>query len=76
MMIPSQFHCIAAAFDYVGPAASLVKKLKYGNQPYLVKGMAGYLVAQFNELQWPFPDAIIPVPLSFSHWLERGYNQS
>jgi ComF family protein len=67
---------MAAAFNYEGPAASLVKRLKYGNQPYLAKGMAGFLVAQLDRLGWPMPDALIPVPLSFGRWLERGYNQS
>lgn len=75
-MNPSPFFRIAAAFDYEGPAATLVKNLKFGNQPQLAKGMAGYLVAQFLALQWPLPDAIVPVPLSFFHKLERGYNQS
>ena len=38
--------------------------------------MAAFLVAQLDRLGWPMPDAIIPVPLSFGRWLERGYNQS
>lgn len=73
---PSHYLRMASAFDYEGPAKSLVKRLKYGNQPYLAQGMAAFLVAQFDRLQWPMPDALIPVPLSFTHWLERGYNQS
>lgn len=67
---------LAAAFDYEGPAVTLVKQLKYGNQPYLARGMAAFLMTQFDRLQWPLPDALIPVPLSFMHQLERGYNQS
>lgn len=73
---PSYYSRMAAAFDYEGPAVSLVKRLKYGGQPYLAQGMAALLVAQFDQLQWPLPDALVPVPLSFTHWLERGYNQS
>lgn len=65
-----------AAFDYTGPAASLVKRLKYANQPYLARGMAAYLMVQFDRLAWPLPDALVPVPLSLTHWLDRGYNQS
>lgn len=67
---------MAAAFDYEGPAASLVKRLKYSQQPYLAQGMAAFLLAQFDRLQWPMPDVLVPVPISFTHWLERGYNQS
>lgn len=69
-------HRLAAAFDYIGPAASIIRKLKYGNQPFLAKGAGAYLVAQFFQLEWPMPDLIVPVPISFTHWLERGYNQS
>jgi ComF family protein len=76
LQYPSLFIRMGAAFNYEGPAASLVKRLKYANQPYLARGMAAFLVAQLDQLQWPLPDALIPVPLSFMHWLGRGYNQS
>ena len=72
----THYTAVGAAFDYEGPAASLVRRLKYSNQPYLAQGMAAFLVAQFDRLNWPLPDALVPVPLSFVHWLERGYNQS
>lgn len=67
---------MAAAFDYVGPAATLVKSMKYSNKPYLCEGLSGYLAAQFLKLQWPMPDLIAPVPIAFTHWIQRGYNQS
>jgi ComF family protein len=67
---------IAAALDYIGPAACLIKRMKYGNMPYLSEGAAAFLVAQWDRLGWDVPDLIIPVPQSFTHWLERGYNQS
>lgn len=67
---------LGAVFDYAGPAASLVRKLKYSNQPHLAEGCGAYLAAQFLLLEWPMPDLIVPVPIAFTHWLERGYNQS
>lgn len=73
---PPLLNGIAAAFDYVGPAASLVRKLKYSNQPHLAKGCAAYLAAQFLRLNWPLPDIIVPVPIALTHLFERGYNQS
>lgn len=73
---PSIFNQTAAVFDYEGPAASMVKRLKYGNQTYLSAGMAACMTAQFYELKWPSPDVIVPVPLSLSRWFRRGYNQS
>lgn len=65
-----------AAFDYYGPAATLVKKMKYGGQAYLAKGAASFMVAQFIELDVPLPDYVVPVPMPFLRKLERGYNQS
>lgn len=65
-----------AAFDYRGPPASFIRKFKYGDQPYLAKGAAAYMALQLIELEEPLPDIIVPVPLSFTHWLIRGYNQS
>lgn len=67
---------IGSAFDYAGPAATLVKKLKYGDQPYLAEGAGAYLALQFFKLNWPMPDCIVPMPLSFARWVDRGYNQS
>lgn len=72
----SQLYRTAAAFDYIGPAASIVRKLKYSNQPYLAEGASAFLVAQWAQLEWPLPDLIVPVPISYTHWLVRGYNQS
>lgn len=69
-------HGIAAAFDYIGPAATLIRKMKYTNQPYLAEGCGAYLAAQLLRLEWPLPDVIVPVPIATTHWLERGYNQS
>jgi ComF family protein len=67
---------VAAAFDYEGPAASLVKGLKYGSLDYLAIGMGAFMAAQYIAMEWPWPDYIIPVPLSSMHLLGRGYNQS
>lgn len=67
---------MGAAFDFAGPAASLIKKMKYSNMPYLSKGIAAYMGAQFCRLEWPMPDLIVPVPITLPHLFQRGYNQS
>lgn len=67
---------VAAVFDYEGPPASLIRHLKYGGQPYIAKGCGAYLAYQFVKLQWPIPDAIIPMPMPILRKLDRGYNQS
>ena len=56
--------------------ATLLRALKYGGQAQLADGAAAYLVAQWARLEWPCPDVIVPVPISLSHLLGRGYNQS
>lgn len=70
------FNQVAAVFDYTGPAATLIKQFKYGNQPHLAVGLGAYMAAQYLNLDWPLPDAIIPIPISFTHLFVRGYNQS
>lgn len=70
------FQRVGAAFDYMGPAAALVKRLKYGNAPYLAKPLAAFLAMQYVHLGWRQPDYIIPVPMpTLRQWM-RGYNQS
>lgn len=72
---PILYRC-AAAFDYQGPAASLIRQFKYGDQPYLAKSLAAMMTQQFIALDWPMPDLIVPIPISRSRWFTRGYNQS
>lgn len=72
----SSLYRVGAAFDYLGPAATLIRKLKYGSQPHLAKSAAALLIAQWGQMEWPLPDILVPVPISFTHWLTRGYNQS
>lgn len=67
--------CVAV-FDYYGPAATLIKKMKYSGQAYLAKGAAAYMAAQFLEMDLELPDFLIPVPMPVLRKVERGYNQS
>ena len=73
---PPMLNGIGAAFDYAGPAACLIRKLKYADLSYLADGCGAYLAAQFLQLGWPMPDVLIPIPIAMTHWIERGYNQS
>jgi ComF family protein len=50
--------------------------MKYGNQRYLAEGMGAFLFAQFEQLGWPIPDMIVPVPISWLRRMDRGFNQS
>lgn len=75
-LTPPLYYRMAAAFDYEGPAATLVRALKYGGQTHLAEGMGAFLATQFEQLGWPLPDALVPVPLSPFRLWERRYNQS
>lgn len=70
------FTRVAAACEYWGPPATLVRALKYQRRPYLAKDAAALLVVQLLTLEWPIPDLIVPVPQAFTRTLLRGYNQS
>lgn len=72
----SLYDAVAACFDYRGPPASAVKALKFGGMPYTSKILGAYLALQLTRLNWRWPDLIVPMPLSFGRWMERGYNQS
>lgn len=76
MASPNPFLASAAVFDYAGPPVTLVKQLKYGRHAFLAQSMGALMAAQLIELGWPLPDILIPVPMSATHYLGRGFNQS
>jgi competence protein ComFC len=67
---------VGSAFEYAGPAASLILQMKFGKKPELAKDIAAWMVVQFFRLELPLPDLIVPVPQSFFRRMTRGYNQS
>lgn len=73
---PSALNQSLAVFDYIPPAAFMIKKLKYANQQHLARGMASYMAMQLLENGWEIPDYIIPVPITWLRQIDRGYNQS
>ena len=54
----------AAAMDYQGPAGTLLKEIKYGIRHDLAKIAAAKIIVQWERLNWPKPDLIIPIPSS------------
>jgi competence protein ComFC len=74
---------MASALDYLGAVSSLIKKLKYGQMPYLAKTGAAFMTAQFFRLEWPIPDIIVCVPrrewfkgMNHSHLLAKNLSKS
>ena len=62
------------AFEYFGPAKTIVKEFRAGNLPHLAPAMAGYMALQMEELQWPRPDMIVPVPERWIRFFSRSYH--
>ncbi len=73
---PIAFHRVGSVFNYEGPPATLIKKMKYGAKPYLAEGAGAFMAAQFDKLGWPTPDFVTSVPMSLLKRTDRGYNQS
>jgi len=73
---PPAFTHTLAAFHYVPPMDTLVKRLKFEGKLHLA-GLLGSLLADRLDppLTW-LPDVIVPVPLHARRLRERGYNQA
>lgn len=67
---------MATAFENQTVVNSLLSQLKQGNQWFLADSIAAFLYLQIEELSWPKPDIIVPVPQSFVHSLQRRYKPS
>ena len=70
-----RFQASRAPYIYEGPAAALIKKLKYDGCLSLVPILADLLFRFWKELGWE-ADLIVPVPLSEKRRAQRGFNQS
>lgn len=71
---PPKCDGFASACENIGPAKTLLNSLKSGDRPYIAQGIGALMAAQFLQQQWPFPDLIVPVPISFWRFFELGYN--
>lgn len=69
------FRASRAPYIYEGPAAALIKKLKYDGCLDLVPILTELLYAFWQGLGWD-ADLIVPVPLSEKRRAQRGFNQS
>ena len=70
-----RFLSCRAPYLYDGPAAAMIKKLKYNGCLGLVPILADLLADFWPRLGWD-ADLIIPVPLSRQREAARGFNQS
>lgn len=73
---PPAFDAAHALLRYEEPASYLIRALKFGAR-YPAARLLGTLLAEHLEEQaGERPEAIVPVPLHSSRYLERGFNQS
>ena len=78
---PPTFSLTAVLGDYAAPQDRLIWALKFGNRLALARFFAGHLahaIKQETYASYPFvpPSLLIPIPLSASRLMERGYNQA
>lgn len=66
----------AIAFRYEGRASQAVQRLKYSRVTSLAEEMARLLAEAFDTSGIPQPDAFVPVPIHWTRWCARGFNQS
>ena len=53
---------IAAAMEYKGPAGTMLRALKYSSRHDLAKIAAAKMVVQWEKLNWPLPEVLLPIP--------------
>lgn len=67
---------VAAALEYIGPVTSFIHGLKYGRAPYLARAGASWMVLQWERLQWPQPEVIIPIPMPWMQKVSKGHDHA
>ncbi len=75
-----EFDRAVAAVHYAAPWSTLIARLKFQGRSELAAPL-GRLLAEavarrWQERQLPWPDVVLPVPVSARRLAERGYNQS
>lgn len=63
-----------AVFEYGGPAAVAILRLKYDGRPEVGRALGLALRPRLRELE-PF-ELVVPVPIARRRLVERGYNQA
>lgn len=70
-----EFDRAIAALDYVAPWMGVLSRLKFQEGTALARPLAGLMRKALAQRPHPV-DLIVPVPLSRTRLLERGYNQT
>ena len=73
---PPAFNDTLALADYRAPLDTLAVELKFRARLAAGAEFARHLHAAFEDSGLPLPDVIVPVPLSRTRLVARGYNQA
>jgi ComF family protein len=65
-----------ALFTYESRAAQAVRRLKYSRSLALAQPMAELIRSKWEEIGANDFDLVIPVPIHWSRWSARGFNQA
>ena len=64
----------AATVEGMGPAYTLFQNFASGKRPHLAASLGALMTMQYLELQWPFPDLIVPIPSTWGMRWQLGYD--
>lgn len=73
---PSTFKRIAACFAQEDPANALLREFSSRKTFSMAKDIAALMMLQFCKLDWPMPDFLIPLPISFLQLVQCGYQKN
>lgn len=73
---PPAWHQIVCFCEYQGPVQWLIKQLKYNRNLTIAPLLASQLSKSVNLQTSIYPSAIIPMPLHWTRYWTRGFNQA
>ena len=71
-----EFENLICAYPYIGMIREKLLEFKFKNKKFLYRALSEKLIIDIKKISIQKFDYIIPVPISFNRYLERGYNQS
>ena len=74
-IVEKNFEIIVSAYIYTGIIREKLLEFKFKNKKYLYRALTEKLLKDLQRYVNDI-DYIVPVPISFKRYMERGYNQS
>ena len=73
---PPKYHRCFAPLTYSTPVNNLINRLKHQGDFFSVPLFADLLVEQVYEKASELPDVLVPIPIHWTRYLRRGFNQA